>query len=226
MQASNTLLFHMDRLSENIDCINDRMSSIGMHWTFIIKAFNHYPSAAIQEFSSLRCKSIGSDNLKHLSLLKSLNPSLETWFLNYKGISIEDNSIDINLTHSGNNITSKTCLMLDIDADRHGHPYENGLSCNRFGAYLDCSKLPDQRFFKAWKNLRIPERSTQSLGTSVSFEHIELLKSSGVNHFRLGEIVLLGRSLMNQQPIDGLRTDVFERNKPVTYHCISTLKPL
>lgn len=215
----------MDRLSENIDCINDRMSSLGMQWTFIIKAFNHYPSEAIQELSSLRCKSIGSDNLEHLSLLKSLNPSLETWYLNYKGVSIEDESIDINLTHSGKNITPKTCLMLNIDAERHGHPYENGLSCSHFGAYLDCSKFPNPQFFKAWKALQIPEHSTQSLGTSVSFEHIELLKSSGVNHFRLGEIVLLGRSLKNQQPIHGLRTDVFERNKPVTYHCISALRP-
>jgi predicted amino acid racemase len=69
--------------------------------------------------------------------------------------------------------------------------------------------------------LNISPEKIQSLGTSVSFESIDFLRLKGVNHFRLGEIVLTGKSLINGARIKGLRDDVFSNKKNVSYQIIS-----
>jgi hypothetical protein len=219
-QNVNLIEFHNDRLIENIEFMNDFMQSKNMQWTFIVKAFNQYPNSFISQLKSIPCKSVGSDNLSHILLLKSLNPAFETWYLNYEGIPLTEPTVDVNLTHVINSSSEKNCLMLQLDPLRYGLPYNNKLSSKYFGAYLDCSSFPNADFFEVWKSFNLPPDTIQSLGTSVSLEQIDYLASFGVNHYRIGESVLTGKTLINQ-PINGLRQDVFTGKKNITYHSIS-----
>jgi predicted amino acid racemase len=221
MSLNLDLVFNRKRLSENIHYLNEFFRKHEMKWTFVIKAFSGYSHEFIKELSDIPCSSIASDNENHLKLIKSLNPSIETWFLNYSAKVVTSDFIDVDLTHSEQFVPNKSCLMLTIDPERHGIEFRPNFECNMFGAYLDCSKHPSSDFFDAWSRLNISPEKIQSLGTSVSFESIDFLKSKGVNHFRLGEIVLTGRSLINGSRIKGFRDDVFSNKKNVSYHMIS-----
>jgi hypothetical protein len=215
------LIFNRDRLNENIDFLNDYFEKHEMKWTFVIKAFNGYSGDFIKELSDITCSSIASDNENHLKLIKTLNPSIETWFLNYSANEVTSDFIDVDLTHSEEFVSSKSCLMLNIDPERLGMEYRPNIEVDKFGAYLDCSKPPSLEFFDSWSRLKISPEKIQSLGTSISFESIDFLRSKGVNHFRLGEIVLTGKSLIDGSRIKGLRNDVFSNKKNVSYQIIS-----
>ncbi len=219
--SNQDLIFNRDRLVENIDFLNDYFEQNEMKWTFVIKAFNGYSSDFIKVLSDIPCSSIASDNENHLKLIKKANPSIETWFLNYSANEVTSDFIDVDLTHSEEFVSSKNCLMLNIDPERLGMEYRPNIEVDKFGAYLDCSKLPSSEFFDAWSRLKISPEKIQSLGTSISFESIDFLRSKGVNHFRLGEIVLTGKSLIDGSRIKGLRNDVFSNKKNVSYHMIS-----
>lgn len=218
---NQNLSFNRDRLVENIVFLNDYFEKHEMKWTFVIKAFNSYSSDFIRELSDLPCLSIASDNENHLKLIKKANPLIETWFLNYSANEEVSDLIDVDLTHSEVFRSNKSCLMLKIDSERHGIVYKPDTEIEKFGAYLDCSKLPSSEFFEAWSRLKIPTDKIQSLGTSISFGSIDFLKSKRVNHFRLGEIVLTGRSLIDGSRIKGLRDDVFSSKKNISYQIIS-----
>jgi len=226
MNLNNDRVFNKERLMQNIDFMNDFFLKHEMNWTFVIKAFNAYPNNFIEELSDLNCSSIASDNEAHLEILKQRNPNIETWFLNYFGVKQTNDFIDVNLTHSNEFIPKNTCLMISLDSERDGIDFNPNFSCKKYGAYLDCSKLPDLKLFDEWANFKISPETTQSLGTSISFDKIDFLKSKGVNHFRLGEIVLTGRSLINGSRIKGLRDDVFSNKKNVSYQIISNLKKI
>jgi hypothetical protein len=215
------LIFNRNRLDENVFFINDFFLKYEMSWTFVIKAFANYPNDFIREISNLECKSIATENENHLKIIKQLNPKIETWFLNYAAKKVNSNFIDVNLTHSTKQALDKACLMLNIDSDRYGAEYNSSLGCEKYGAYLDCSKPPKSDFFDAWKRLKIDPNKIQSLGTSITFESIDFLKNKGVNHYRLGEIILTGKSLINGEKLKGLRDDVFTSHKKITYHIIS-----
>ena len=221
MSLNNDIVFHKERMIDNIHFMNYYLLNQNISWTFVIKAFNSYPISFIEEISNIPCNSIASDNVNHLEVIKRLNSKMETWFLNYLGKEKSDNFIDVNLTHSDEFISDKSCLMLSIDPERDGIEYNYQFPCKRLGAYLDCAKLPKSEFFEAWSRLKIPPELTQSLGTSISFGSIDYLKSKGVNHFRLGEIILTGKNLSDGSKIQGLRQDVFDSHKKVSYHLIS-----
>ena len=129
----------------------------------------------------------------------------------------------MNLTHSKEFSADNACLMISLDSEREGIDFNPNFSCKKYGAYLDCSKLPDLKFFDEWVNFKISPEITQSLGTSISFDKIDFLKSKGVNHFRLGEIILTGKSLIDGSKVHGLRQDVFVSKNEVSYHFISNL---
>jgi hypothetical protein len=203
--------------------MNDFFLKHEMNWTFVIKAFRDYPNSFIENISDLPCLSIASDNESHLQIIKQLNPYMETWFLNYSGAKQIKDFIDVNLTHSNESRVDKTCFMLSIDSEREGIDFNTEKTYQKVGAYLDCAKPPKPDFFDAWARLKIPDNITQSLGTSISFESIDQLKSKGVNHFRIGEIILTGKSLIDGSKIKGLRQDVFENQKNVSYYLISNL---
>lgn len=203
--------------------MNDYILKNEVHWTFVIKALNNYPDLFIEKISDLPINSIASDNEHHLRLIKHIRPTIETWYLNYEGKLQTSEFIDVNLTHSNELVNEKTCLMLSIDPARDGHSFNDELKGNRYGCYLDCSKPPNINFYKKWSKLKINPKIIQSLGTSVSFEKIEFLKSCGVNHFRLGEILLTGKNIINGKNIKGLRQDVFTGKKMITYSMISNL---
>jgi hypothetical protein len=215
------LIFNRERLVENIVFLNDYFEKHEMKWTFVIKAFNGYSSDFIRELSFIPCSSIASDNESHLKLIKKANPSIETWFLNYSANDVTSDLIDVNLSHSEVYLPNKSCLMLKIDSERFGIEYSPDTEIEKYGAYLDCSKLPNSEFFDIWSKLKIPTEKIQSLGTSISFGSIDFLKSKRVNHFRLGEIVLTGRSLIDGSRIKGLRDDVFSSKKNISYQIIS-----
>jgi hypothetical protein len=221
MEEDSRLVFHKERLFENIDFMNDFMERRNLNWTFIIKAFNKYSDSFITELTKSSCKSIGSDNSMHLHLIKLNNPSIETWFLNYNGEKVLSPFIDVNLTHSKDNLSKNTCLMLAIDPFRHGATYTPDLRCEKYGAYLDCENIPNMKYFDAWKKLKLPPEKTQSLGTSVSFKNLDFLMSNGINHFRLGEIILTGKNIIDQTIIRGLRTDVFTSKRIISYFSIT-----
>jgi hypothetical protein len=221
MSLNLDLVFNRERLSENIHYLNEFFRKHEMKWTFVIKAFSGYSHEFIKELSDIPCSSIASDNENHLKLIKSLNPSIETWFLNYSAKVVTSDFIDVDLTHSEELVSSKSCLMLNIDPERLGMEYRPNIEVDKFGAYLDCSKPPSLEFFDAWSRLKISPEKIQSLGTSISFESIDFLRSKGVNHFRLGEIVLTGKSLIDGSRIKGLRNDVFSNKKNVSYNMIS-----
>ena len=223
MNLDNNLVFNKERLIENIDFMNDFFFKNEMTWTFVIKAFNSYPNSFIEQISDLPCLSIASDNESHLKIIKTRNSNMETWFLNYLGVKQTLDFIDVNLTHSGVFTSDKTCFMLAIDIEREGIDFNPDYSYKKVGAYLDCEKPPKSEFFDAWARLNIPPELTQSLGTSISFESMEYLNSKGANHFRLGEIILTGKSLIDGSKINGLRQDVFDSNNNVSYHLISQL---
>ena len=223
MVSIQDLVFSKERLIENITFMNDYILKNEFNWTFVIKALNNYPDLFIEKISDLPINSIASDNENHLRLIKHIRPTIETWFLNYSGKLQTSEFIDVNLTHSSEVINEKTCLMLSIDPDRDGLSFNDELKVNRYGCYLDCSKPPDINFYKKWSKLKINPTVIQSLGTSVSFDKIEVLKSCGVNHFRLGEILLTGKDLINGKNIKGLRQDVFTSKKKITYNIISNL---
>lgn len=221
MSLNNDRVFYKERLMQNIDFMNDFFLKHEMNWTFVIKAFHAYPNNFIEELSDLNCLSIASDNEAHLEILKQRNPNIETWFLNYLGVKQTNDFIDVNLTHSNEFLPENTCLMISLDSERDGIDFNPNFSCKKYGAYLDCSKLPDLKLFDEWANFKISPETTQSLGTSISFDKIDFLKSKGVNHFRIGEIVLTGRSLINGSKLKGLRNDVFSTKKNISYHIIS-----
>jgi hypothetical protein len=223
MEIKNNLVFNKERLIENINYINYFLLKHEMNWTFVIKAFNSYPDYFIEEIAKIPCSSFASDNENHLEIIKRQNSKVETWFINYSGEQQYNDFIDVNLTHSHEFISDKTCLMLALDPERYGSIYNPDFSCKRFGAYLDCTEAPDISFYDLWAELGISPLLTQSLGTSVSFDKIDLLKSKGVNHFRLGELVLTGKSLIDGTNVKGLRQDVFMSNKSLSYHIISNL---
>lgn len=223
MNLANNLVFNKKRLIENIEFMNDFFLNHEMNWTFVIKAFHSYPKNFIEELSDLPCFSIASDNEAHLKIIKQRNSNMETWFLNYNGVKPINHFVDVNLTHTNELTPNNTCFMLSIDPEREGIDFNSEYSYKKVGAYLDCEKLPNATFFDTWTKLNIPPDVTQSLGTSISFESIDFLKSKGVNHFRLGELILTGRSLMDGSKIKGLRQDVFDYNKNVSYHLISQL---
>lgn len=221
MEIKNNLVFNKERLIDNINYINYFLLKHEMNWTFVIKAFNSYPDYFIEEIAKIPCSSIASDNEKHLDLVKKASPSIETWFLNYSANEVTSDSIDVDLTHSVEFVSNKSCLMLNIDPERFGIEYKSNFDVDKFGAYLDCSKPPSSEFFDSWSRLKLPPEKIQSLGTSISFESIDFLRSKGVNHFRLGEIVLTGKSLINGSRIKGLRDDVFSNKKNISYQIIS-----
>jgi len=223
MKSNPNLVFCKERLIENINSMNVFFIKHEMNWTFVIKAFSLYPSSFIEKISDLPCLSIASDNESHLQIIKQRNPNMETWFLNYSGAKQINDFIDVNLTHSNEIRTDKTCFMLSIDSEREGIDFNSETIYQKVGAYLDCAKPPKADFLDAWARLKIPKEITQSLGTSISFEAIENLKSKGVNHFRIGEIILTGKSLIDGSKIKGLRQDVFENKKNVSYYLISNL---
>jgi hypothetical protein len=221
MNLNLDLVFNRERLSENIHYLNEFFSKHEMKWTFVIKAFNGYSCDFIKELSDIPCSSIASDNENHLKLIKTLKPSIETWFLNYSAKEVTSDFIDVDLTHSEDFVSNKSCLMLNIDPERLGMECNSNIESDKFGAYLDCSKLPSSEFFDAWSSLKISPEKIQSLGTSISFGSIDFLRSKGVNHFRLGEIVLTGKSLIDGSRIKGLRNDVFSNKKKISYQIIS-----
>lgn len=223
MNLNNNLVFHKGRLKENIDFMNEFFLKNEMTWTFVIKAFSLYPNYFIEQLSELPCLSIASDNEAHLEILKQRNSNIETWFLNYLGVKQTNDFIDVNLTHANEFSADNACLMISLDSEREGIDFNPNFSCKKYGAYLDCSKLPNLKFFDEWVNFKISPEITQSLGTSILFEKIDFLKSKGVNHFRLGEIVLTGNSLIDGSKVNGLRQDVFVSKKNVSYHLISQL---
>ena len=221
MEEDSRLVFHKERLFENIDFMNDFMERRNLNWTFIIKAFYNYPESFITELTKSSCKSIGSDNNIHLHLVKLNNPTIETWYLNYDVKKVSSQYIDVDLTHSKDNLSKRTCLMLAIDPLRHGATYTPDLTCEKYGAYLDCENIPNKKYFDAWKKLKLPPEKTQSLGTSVSFKELDFLISNGINHFRLGEIILTGKNITDQTIISGLRTDVFTSKRIISYFSIT-----
>jgi hypothetical protein len=224
MNIEGNLVFKKERLIENIDFINELFHKNEMSWTFVIKAFNSYSDSFIENLADLPCTSIASDKESHLELIKIQNPTMETWYLNYQGVELTNNCIDVNLTHAENSNIQNTCFMLSIDPEREGieyNPEKTGFS--KVGAYLNCETPPNPSLFDAWKNLNIPPEITQSLGTSITYESLDLLKSKGANHYRLGEIILTGKSLIDGSKINGLRQDVFEPQHQVSYHLISQL---
>lgn len=223
MNLNNNLAFHKERLNENIEFMSDFFLKKEMTWTFVIKAFSLYPNSFIEQLSDLPCLSIASDNEVHLEILKQRNSNIETWFLNYLGVKKTNDFIDVNLTHSKEFSADNACLMISLDSEREGIDFNPNFSCKKYGAYLDCSKLPDLKFFDEWVNFKISPEITQSLGTSITFEKIDFLKSKGVNHFRLGEIILTGKSLIYGSKVHGLRQDVFVSKNEVSYHLIPQL---
>lgn len=225
MELSEDMDFHPGRLKQNILFLNDFFSRREMSWTFVIKAFHNYPDFIITELANLPCQSIASDNPRHLDMLKKLNPNLETWFLNYEGSHDISEFIDVNLTHSAHSMDQKSCLMLAIDEVRHGESFKSFSEekYSKVGAYLDCEKLPDLHFFEKWKKLKISSGILQSIGTSVSFEIMDYLQDIGVNHYRLGELVLTGKGVEQCNNISGMRQDVFEASRPVSYNLISNI---
>jgi len=218
---SQRIFFYTDRLKENILYLNDFFSARNMSWTFVIKAFFNYPDSFINELSYMPMGSLATDNLTQLKKIKELNPEMELWFLNYEGIEVIDDVVDVNLTHSTHSTNNKTCLMLALDPERMGAELNIDMAFKRLGAYLDCANMPDASFFEEWQKFHIPTTIIQSLGTSVSFEHIDYLQSKGVNHYRIGELALTGKSLINGKKIKGLRPDVFGDGVNVNYEFIS-----
>ena len=224
MNVTNKLIFTKERLIENIDFINELFHKNEMSWTFVIKAFNSYSDYFIADIADLPCTSIASDKENHLELIKLQNPTMETWYLNYQGLKLTNNYIDVNLTHAEKSNIHNTCFMLSIDPEREGMEYNpEETNYTRVGAYLDCETPPKHSFFDVWKNLNIPSEILQSLGTSITFESMDYLKSIGANHYRLGEIILTGKSLIDGSKIKGLRQDIFEPHHKVSYHFISQL---
>ena len=61
--------------------------------------------------------------------------------------------------------------------------------------------------------MNIPSDVIQSLGTSVSFSIIEILRDCGVNLYRIGELALTGIDINNINLVKGIRHDVFLKCK-------------
>jgi hypothetical protein len=223
MNLANNILFNKERLNENIAYMNEFFLKHEMNWTFVIKAFHDFPTNFIEALSDSPCRSIASDNKEHLKIIKGRNTNMETWFLNYNGIHVTQDYIDVNLTHLNDSASDRACFMISIDPEREGLAFNQEYSYKKVGAYLNCEKLPNVSFFDSWSKLNIPPDVMQSLGTSISFESIDFLKSKGVNHYRLGEILLTGKSVINGSKIKGLRQDVFDAKQNVSYHLISQL---
>lgn len=230
MEIASNLKFHKDRLAENIACLDDFFKKREMNWTLVIKLFNSFDSEIIDYIQDLEITSIASDNLIHLQNFKRKNNKIETWFLNYDGVDIKDDFIDIDLTHTINNPVEKKCFMLEMDPDRFGINMEDIQSnefynkITRVGAYLDCENLPNKSFIKKWKSFSFSNEILQSLGTSVSISEVDFYRSAGINHFRIGEVAFFGKNLLDNKTIKGLRSDIFEPVSNNTYHFISTNK--
>jgi len=230
MDKINEPIFHLERLKENILFLNDFFTQKELSWTFVIKAFCNYSPEFISELVKLPINSVASDNEQHLKIFKGDKTDIETWYLNYSGANVDYNWVDVELTHSLLNIQKKTCLMLTLDNDRFGSQITDPTNdifkncCSRVGAYLNCEKMPTRSFFEKWSSFNFPAEFTQSLGTSVTFEHATYLQDNRVNHFRIGEIALTGRLIGSNNKIKGMRHDVFTSTQQVSYHFLSNLK--
>ena len=120
MEIASNLKFHKDRLAENVAYLDDFFQKREMNWTLVIKLLNSFNTNIIDYIQDLKIKSIASDNLTHLQYFKKQTNKIETWFLNYDGVEIEDDFIDVDLTHVINPAVEKKCFMLELDTDRFG----------------------------------------------------------------------------------------------------------
>jgi len=226
MVKENTFSFCPFRLKENIDLLNDTFSEKKMSWTLILKMFQgKVPEDLFLSLGEMGIKSVGSDELEHLAFFKSNKTDIVTWFLNYDGTEVIPEFVDVNLTHKETDSNHTTCIMLELDTERYGLPLEelrkSPEQYSFLGAYLNCNMLPEEYFYKKWANLKIPESTIQSLGTSVSFPIADKLAEAGINHFRIGELAFFGRNITTNEPIHGMRTDVFTSPSSVSYHFFS-----
>lgn len=228
MEINKDVYFHIDRLNENIHFLDDFFNKYSMNWTLVCKLFDTYPTAILDELSKKSiAKSIACENIEHLEIVKKNNKSIETWFLNYEGININNCLIDVDLTHNHENISNKSCLMILLDQERIGvniNKIQNNLTefpLTKIGAYLNCSILPDFRLLKKWMDYNFSNLTLQSLGTSIAFTEVERYRDVGVNHFRIGELAFFGKDLVSKKKIKNMRSDVFESKKPISYNIIS-----
>jgi len=230
MEIASNLKFHKDRLAENIAYLDDFFKKREMNWTLVIKLLNSFNTEIIDHIQDLNIKSIASDNLTHLQCFKKQTNKIETWFLNYEGFEIEDDFIDVDLTHIMNSAVEKKCFMLELDTDRFGLKMDELRSedfydkINMIGAYLDCENLPDKSLIKKWKSCSFSNNILQSLGTSVSVSEIDSYRAAGINHFRIGELAFFGKDIIEKKRIKGLRNDIFEPLTSNSYHFISSFK--
>ena len=229
MQIGQNTFLNIERLQENINFLDDYFSSNSMTWTFVIKAFNYYPKNFINFLAQISCDSIASPNPEHLSCFKKHNSHIETWWLNYNCEINNFRSVDVNLTAKKKASNDNYCFMILTDTKREGldvnivKDFLFNSKIRNVGAYFDCSSRIDNCFLQKWKDYQFDESVLQSLGTSVSFCQINQLKDAGANHYRLGELVLTGLDIITNEPITGLRQDVFTSIKERTYHFILNL---
>jgi ornithine racemase len=229
MERITSLQLVVSRLKENVEFLNHHFTNHGMSWTFVIKLLSNSQDTLIAQLSDLPVKSIATENLNHLSLLKSVTPEIETWFLNYSAQSPVPSFVDVNLSHAIEFSDTSTCLMVALDPEREGcdpQLVKNEIcssSCSRIGAYLDCAHLPDTKWLTSWKENNFPGYVLQSLGTSVSFSLMKQMADAGVNHYRVGELAFFGKDLVSGKKVNGLRHDVFESNKCRSYHEVSMI---
>ncbi len=230
MEISSDLKFHKDRLAENIAYLDDFFKKREMNWTLVIKLFNSFKTDIIDYIQDMEIKSVASDNLNHLHFLKKQSNDIETWFLNYDGVEIQDDLIDVDLTHKPNSIPEKKCFMLEIDTERFGIKVDNiqakefYYKVKRVGAYLDCEKLPKKCLINKWRSFSFSSDILQSLGTSVSISEIDSYRRAGINHFRIGELAFFGKDILKKQKFEGLRNDIFEPTTNNKYYFVSNIK--